>query len=206
MKRIVDLIFLLMLVLPITHGIAGDEIVITNRVAGISMSKPDEWKLVRVGEVVEKPKRLSFNAGEFKAAILARGSWQTIAMSKFSESPDGINPSIKVTVGPSGAMQGMQPLEIAKLLLPLYQRKFPNDFVVVVQPVPATVAGFEASYAQVSFSSKPQGGRKTFMTSELWVVPRGEYLFLVEAATEKDERTGSRKEIQDIVKTIRMAS
>jgi len=205
MKKIFIVFYLLSLFLPMSNCAAGNDPVIASRVAGISMSKPDGWKFVRVGEIVDQFKEPNFNPEEFRAAMATRRSGPVIAISKYSEPFGDINPSIKITVGPAGSMSGMKPLEAAKLVLPLYEQQFPNDFEVSLQPTPTIVAGFEAAYDKMSFSFKIQGAKKLFLTSELWIIVKGEYLFVIEAATEKNERTGSREEIHSIIETIRMA-
>jgi hypothetical protein len=40
--------------------------------------------------------------------------------------------------------------------------------------------------------------------SELWIVPRGDYFFMIGAGTRQDEKTGTRKEIQEILKTVKI--
>lgn len=43
------------------------------------------------------------------------------------------------------------------------------------------------------------------ITSELWIIPRGDYFFMVGAGTRQDEKTGSRKEVESILNTIVIA-
>jgi len=40
--------------------------------------------------------------------------------------------------------------------------------------------------------------------SELWIVPRGDYFFLIGAGTRQDEKTGGRDEIRSILGTVRI--
>jgi hypothetical protein len=47
-----------------------------------------------------------------------------------------------------------------------------------------------------------QDGRTVPTTSELWVVPRGEYFFLIGAGTRRDQSTGSRAEVHAIVDSV----
>ena len=45
-------------------------------------------------------------------------------------------------------------------------------------------------------------GRKFPTSSELWIVPRGDYFFMIGAGTRQDERNGSREEIHEILSTV----
>ena len=67
------------------------------------------------------------------------------------------------------------------------------------------VSGIQAGYARFNFTVQIADGRTFPATSEIWMVPHGDYYFLLGAGTRQDEKTGSRKEIDAIVKSVKIA-
>jgi hypothetical protein len=57
---------------------------------------------------------------------------------------------------------------------------------------------------RINYSLQASDGRTFPTTSEMWIVPKGDYFFMIGAGTRQDEKTGSRKEIQQIVDSIKV--
>ena len=73
--------------------------------------------------------------------------------------------------------------------------------MIVQQPIKTKIAGFEAVYAR--FNYYVSNTERIFpTTSELWIIPRENFFFMIGAGIRQDEKTGSRKEIQDILDTL----
>lgn len=86
-------------------------------------------------------------------------------------------------------------------LLPGLQRVF-ADATVAQAPVAVKVGGLDAAYLRLDYTLRA-GGVDYPTTSELWVVPRGDFFFLIGAGSRQDETTGSRLEIGQIIQSIR---
>jgi hypothetical protein len=56
----------------------------------------------------------------------------------------------------------------------------------------------------MNYTMEIPDGRSFQTTSELWIVPRGDYFFMIGAGTRQDEKTGSREEIQDILASLKI--
>jgi hypothetical protein len=54
----------------------------------------------------------------------------------------------------------------------------------------------------MNYSMTMPDGRELPTTSELWIIPRGDYFFLIGAGTRQDESTGSKAEIEYILSSI----
>jgi hypothetical protein len=65
------------------------------------------------------------------------------------------------------------------------------------------VSGMKAAYARIDYTLRA-GGEEFPTASELWIVPRGDFFFILGAGTRQDEKSGSRQEIDAIVKSIRL--
>jgi hypothetical protein len=170
--------------------------------AGFEVTKPAGWQFITADQNLDNLKRAELNDKDFQAAMLKYATAPLVAMMKYPEPFDDLNPSFKVNIKPFGQLKGTAPTKILGLLTPQFEKVF-QDFVVVVPPTPKTVSGLEAGYMQVSYSMQSPDGRTFPTTSELWIVPRGDYFFMIGAGTRQDEKTGTRKEIQEILDTVR---
>ncbi len=57
---------------------------------------------------------------------------------------------------------------------------------------------------RIDYSLTIPDGRFFPTASELWIVPRGDYFFMIGAGTRQDEKTGSRKEILKILNSVEL--
>ena len=48
------------------------------------------------------------------------------------------------------------------------------------------------------------GGDSFPVASEMWIVPRGDYFFIIAGATRQDEKSGPRSEIATIINSIKI--
>jgi hypothetical protein len=65
------------------------------------------------------------------------------------------------------------------------------------------VSGHPAGYMRVNHTHEA-GGVAWRTTSELWIVPRWDLIFIIGAGPRQDEKTGTRKEVRGIVNTIKI--
>lgn len=126
-----------------------------------------------------------------------------VAMTKYPEPYEDVNPSFKANLKPYGGLKGKSPEELIDLVVPQFQKTF-KDFVLIQPPTETFVSGIKSGYARFDYTMDTSDGRSFPTTSELWVVPRGDYFFLIGAGTRQDERTGSRAEIQDILNSVKI--
>jgi hypothetical protein len=174
-----------------------------NPTAGFQLTKPVEWRFITVAEAQENLKATKLNDQEFQAAMLKYATVPMVAMMKYPEPYDDINPSFKVNIKPLGQLQGRTAVELVGMILPQLQKAF-KDYQLVQPPVETEVSGLKAAYARINYSLETTDGATFPCTSELWIVPRGDYFFLLGAGTRQDETTGSRSEIQGILNSVKI--
>ena len=138
---------------------------------------------------------------DFHKAMIKYSTVPLVVIMKYPEPFDDINPSFKVNIKPLGRLKGTDPKKILKLLLPQFSKIF-EDFELIQAPVDTKVSGDAAAYMRINYSMKTQDGRVFPTTSEMWIVPRGDYFFMIGSGTRQDEKTGSRSEIERIVSSI----
>lgn len=199
--KYIKLIFLVIFLLT---GIAyADENIFKSITVGFEVTKPKGWSFVTAQENLDNLKRTKLSDDEFHQLILKYATAPLVAMMKYPEPYDDLNPSLKVNIKPFGQLKGRDGKEVISLILPQFQKVF-KDFQLVQAPIDVKVAGLKAAYVRINYSLQIPDGRTFPTTSELWIVPRGDYFFMIGAGTRQDEKTGSRKEIEQIMKSIKI--
>lgn len=182
-------------------GLSGEGDVFDNRTAGFQLTKPADWNYITAAENLENIKSLKLTDEEFHAAMQKFATAPLVAIAKYPEPYDDVNPSFKVNLKPYGGLEGKTPEEIIDLVVPQFQTIF-KDFELVQPPTEAVVAGIKSAYARMNYTMEIPDGRAFATTSELWIVPRGDYFFIIGAGTRRDEKTGTREEIREILQTV----
>jgi len=170
---------------------------------GLEVTKPSTWSFVTADEYKENLKRTKLSDAEFQELMQKYATAPLVAMMKYPEPYDDLNPSFKVNIKPLGQLKGMDGKTIVSLFLPQFQKLF-QDYELVQEPVDKEISGLNAGYVRINYSLQIPDGRTFPTTSELWIVPRGDYYFLIGAGTRKDEKNGSRNEINEILKSLKI--
>lgn len=203
MRLIKESVLAVVFALSASTAIAADPGVFNNPTAGLQVTKPAEWSFITAAQNLDNIKAVKLSDDEFHAAMKKYATAPLVAMTKFPEPYDDVNPSFKVNLKPYGDLKGMAPQEIISLVVPQFESTF-KDFVLVQPPTEVVVSGITSAYARMNYTMEIPDGRTFPTTSELWIVPRGDYFFMIGAGTRQDETTGSREEIQEILKTVKI--
>lgn len=173
---------------------------ITNRTIGIEVVKPEGWHHLSAEANLDNLRRVGPDDKEFQEAAARYGNAPVIAFSKYVEPYPDLNPSFKINIRPLGALAGRSASDILQVVLPAMLRVFP-DMTIEQAPMETVVAGQAGSYARFTYTLKT-ADLSLPTTSELWIIPKGSYFFMIGAGTRQDEANGTRAEIQSILSTI----
>ena len=182
---------------------AEDKNEYSNPTVGLSVSKPEGWQFATADEVAENLKRTKLSDENFQKHVEKYATAPLVAMMKHPEPFDDLNPSFKINIKPLGSL----PPEDPKRILSLITRQFPKvfkDYKLVTAPTETKVSGLVAAYAKIHYSLEIPDGRSFPTCSELWIVPRGSYFFMIGAGTRQDEATGKRSEVLTILKSLKL--
>ncbi len=182
---------------------AQDTNVFESVTVGFKVTKPTEWQFVTAKENLENLKKVQINDEELQQLMLKYSTAPLVAMMKYPEPFDDLNPSFKVNIKPLGQLKGTDPKKILGLILPQFQKMF-QDFKLVQAPTDTTVGKLPAAYMRINYSLTIPDGRTFPTASELWIVPRDDYFFMIGAATRQDGKTGSREEISQILSSVEL--
>lgn len=170
---------------------------------GFKVTKPNDWQFVTADENLENIKKVQMNDQEFQQLMLKYSTAPLVAIMKYPEPYEDLNPSFKVNIKPLGKLKGTEPKNILSLIIPQFEKMF-QDFNLVQPPTDTKVAGLDAAYMHINYSLVIPDGRVFPTASELWIVPRGDYFFMIGAGTRQDEKTGSRSETNEILNSVVM--
>ena len=168
---------------------------------GFEVTKPASWQFLTAKQNLENLKRTKLSDEEFHKMMLKYATAPLVAMMKYPEPFDDLNPSFKVNVKPFGQLKGIDPKQILSMVSVQFASIF-KEYQLVEGPSDTDVSGIKSGYLKFNYALQAPDGRTFPTTSELWIVPRGDYFFMIGAGTRQDEKTGTRKEIQEILKTV----
>lgn len=173
----------------------------SNPTVGLSVTKPSDWQFVTAEQHMENVGRMKLNDEEMQAAMRKYATAPLVVMMKYPEPYDDLNPSFKINIKPLGNLPPNDPVAILNLMSGQMGRLF-KDFKIVEPAKETTVSGLKAAYSRFDYSLQSPDGREFPTSSELWIVPRGHFYFLLGARTRQDEKTGSRNDIQNILSSV----
>lgn len=183
--------------------LAAEPDVFRNPTAGFQVTKPADWRYATADFTQQNLKATKLNSDEMHAAMMKYATAPMVAMMRHPEPYDDLNPSFKVNIKPLGALKGKSGVELLNFILPQLEKMF-RDYKLTQPPVEVEVSGLKGAYARIDYSLVTADDLVFPTTSELWIVPRGEYFFMLGAGTRQDEKSGTRKEIQGILKTVKI--
>lgn len=189
------------LVLTSFSAYAQESGVFKSEIAGFEITKPADWQFVTAEQNLENLKNTQVGDKDFQAAMVKYATAPLVAMAKHSEPFNDVNPTLKVNIKPFGPLKGTAPTKILGILVTQFEKVF-QDLEIVTPPTAVKVSGLDAGYIKMNYTLQVPDGTSFPTTSELWIVPRGDYFFMIGSGTRQDEATGSRKEIQAIVDTV----
>jgi hypothetical protein len=67
-----------------------------------------------------------------------------------------------------------------------------------------SVSGLAGAYVRVHYTLQTAENASFPTASELWIVPRGDFFFMIGAGTRQDEKTGTRAEIASIIQSVKI--
>lgn len=203
MKMFTLILAALALAVPAITAHADDATEFRNETAGIALTRPAGWHTLSAAQNMENIKAMKLGDAELHARMQQYATAPLLAIAKYKEPFDDVNPSFKINLKPYGNLRGIPAPELIKLVLPQFQKAF-KDFAVVQAPIEVRVSGIQSAYARMSYTMELPDGRSFPTSSELWIVPHGDYFFMIGAGTRQDEKTGTRAEIQSILDSIRI--
>lgn len=174
---------------------------LSNATLGVSIDKPKSWITLTAAANAANLGKVEFNSPEFQKQVQAYASVPLFAFTKFREPYADVNPSVKINTRPAGQLAGRSGSDVLLTILPALSKVMP-DYKLVTPPRTVTLGGRATGHAKVTYTLK-SGGKSYPCTSELWIVPRGNY-FIIVGAGYRPNVASDQAEINTIVQSLRV--
>jgi hypothetical protein len=185
----------------LVSNVLGDDNVFKNVTVGFSVTKPADWQFATLEQHMDNLSRTKLNDEQMQEAMQKYSTAPLVVMMKHPEPFDDLNPSFKANIKPLGTLPGDDPVAIINLMTGPMAKMF-KDFKVVEPAAETTVAGLKAAHVRIHYSLAIPDGREFPTASDLWIVPRGKYYFIIGAGMRQDGKTGNREEIEKILSSV----
>jgi len=182
---------------------AEDSNVFTSKTAGFSITKPAKWYFATLEEYVENLNRVRLEDKKLQVIMQKHRNVPLVIMTKFQDSYDDLNPSVKVGLRPIGNMEGKNLVDIIRFVNAPLKKVF-KDYTEIQPPVEKEIAGFKSAYMKVHYTLEDSEGRKFAVCSELWLIPRGKFIFLIGVGTNQKSDENEQQEIKSIINSIKI--
>ena len=147
---------------------------IENASAGLTLDKPSGWQTASAADIQANRERVRLPDAEFQRALVTRSALPIVALMKYPEPYESLNPSIQITL--RQALRGT-PTKLLTDALTTMRRGFP-DLSIVTPVAPANVSGLAAAHVRVTYTLRT-ANRAVPVLSRIWLVPRGSLMFLI---------------------------
>jgi hypothetical protein len=194
---------LLMLVSLSNLAQAAQEDVFANKAIGLEITKPATWYYVSAPQYLDNIASTKFDDHDVQAWVAKYITSPLVAMATSTDPSRGFNANFKVQVKPSGSLKGQPATAIVAAVLPLAQKAF-KDYQVDQPPIEVEISGIKSAYARINFTAQMSDGRSDPATSEVWVIPRGDYFFILGAVSARNADASTREEVAAIVRSVKI--
>ena len=172
-----------------------------NQTLGIKLKKPAGWVFASAAENAKNLENIRLEDPKFQELVIKYSTTPLVVLTKYQEPYPDLNPSFKMNTRPYGNLPTKDPLEILNMISPMMQRLF-KDYKLIEGPKEVTISGIRSGYLKIYFTLQSQGGDSFPTCSELWIIPRENFFFMLGAGTRQDEKTGKLAEIREIINSI----
>ena len=169
----------------------------------MSIQKPADWHVLTAEANAENLKKAEIGTPEFQEAVRKHASVPLYAFTRYPEPHPDMNASVKLNTRPAGPFAGRSGQDVLQALLPALSLAMTN-LKVVTAPETTILGGRAAGHLALTYTLKTAGASYP-AASEMWVIPRGDYLIIVGAGYRPDEKTGDRQAVLKIVHSLTLS-
>lgn len=175
----------------------------SNPQVGLTIEKPSTWHYLSVQSIVENRQRVRFKDEELADLVRARARQPLVVIAKYEDpaAQSNITPTVQITLSPLGSLKGAPAEKVMENVVSPMQRGF-ADFQFVKPVHATTVAGLKAAHTVATYTLGNQEGKTFEVRARLWIVPRGDFAFIVGMSGPQRGPDVSEKEFQAILQSI----
>jgi hypothetical protein len=193
---------LIALILFISTGAhAKDDNLFTSPTLGFHITKPTAWRFVSANTYLDQMKEMRFADAEFQRQWSQAIRAPVVVIAKHPPDFNEVNTTFKVDVKPYGVIPEKSTGVTAFQVLVPNLKRVTKDFNVEEGPREAVVGGRNGAYLRASYFVTSSTGVQVALTSEMWVIPLSNYIYIIGGSYKKGSDSGP-SEVAAIMKTI----
>ncbi len=173
----------------------------TSTTSGFTICKPESWSFQSAETIAENRANARMKDKELEKLVRERASAPLVAITRFPEPYDDLNPSVQVMFRPLGQLANTAPAELMEIVIGPLRSAF-EDFTVVEEIQETAVGGQEAAYMLAKYTVANAEGREFKTLSRLWIVPRGSFMFMISMSGPQEGSHVSEEEFQQVLGSI----
>ena len=174
-----------------------------NATAGIAIARPPGWRTASLQEVEANRGKVRLSDADLQVALQTRATAPLFVFMKHPEPYTGLNPTIQITLRPSGSLAGQAPVALLKTAVTQMQRGFP-DFAFVTPIRPARVSGLPAAHLRATYTLQTARGQALKVLTRIWLVPRGAFMFLIGMSGAPSGEDQAEEEFRQAIEAIQI--
>jgi hypothetical protein len=175
---------------------------VTAPIGGISIEKPGGWRIVPPSEAVANLGKIEFATPEQRARVVGDDPGPLITFLKYPDTHPGIIPTIKVNYRPAPGIGRVGAKGILNAMIETLRTGF-GAAQILDAPTDVMLAGQPAAHMRVAFTINANGDSLPTI-SEMWVIPRGNYMLVIGVAYADDEPAATHAEILAAIASVRI--
>lgn len=196
----------LMMALTSVKGTAlAEDAQYSNSEVGLSLEKPGDWHFMSLAETLDNRNRVRFADEQLTELVRRRAREPLVSISKYedpSAQPD-VTPTVQITLSPLGALAGAPPERSLGIVLAQIGRGL-ADFEIVKSVHATSLSGLPAAHAVWHCRIENELGGSYEVRSRMWMVPRGQFAFLIGMSGPREGPDVSEEEFQAVLDSIRI--
>lgn len=146
--------------------------------AGFSMKKPSSWHFASGQLIVDHRAGIQMRTEKLAEALRMQPNVPLVTVIKHAEPYPTLNATFSAGIRNAGQYKGVPPTELLKGVSQTMQQ-MTSDMKVIIPVEETLVSGLPAAHTKFSAKVKTQTGEQYPILSHLWIVPRGDFLFVL---------------------------
>jgi hypothetical protein len=186
----------------ICFGQQADTNTFISQTAGIKITKPAHWNFIGLEAIKENREKVKLQDKKMDEGV-KKANAPLVAIMKYKEPYDDINPSFQVLVRPLGTLAGKTAAEIWSIMIPGLQKAY-KDFKVLKKPHDIEIDGKKASEIEISYAVETQDGRQFKSQSRMIMWLKENHMYQFGMSFPQKASHADLSELDGIVKSIKL--
>ena len=172
-----------------------------NKTLGVSVVKPDSWVFMTDAQNRDNLSRTQMADSDFQKLVVERSRAPIFVIAKYPEPHDDLNPSVKISVRPAGILTEDGLVAALTAILQFVVSKVADDSVIG-KVEKTEIDGFPAAVGEVMYTLGTQEGAAFPTKSRMWMVLKGELLFIIGVGMHQSATPEVESEVQSVIDSI----